>query len=66
MRARVDSALITRLLQNLIDNGFKYGKPEGHVWVDLGRRVGEIQLTVRDDGIGIPKERGQGVARFYG
>ena len=66
VRARVDSALITRLLQNLIDNGFKYGKPEGHVWVDLGRRDGEIQLTVRDDGIGIPKEQQDKVwQRFY-
>ncbi len=66
VRARVDSALITRLLQNLIDNGFKYGKPEGHVWVDLGWRDGEIQLTVRDDGIGIPKEQQDKVwQRFY-
>lgn len=64
--ARVDSALIARLLQNLIDNGFKYGKPEGHVWVTLRRNNGEIQLTVRDDGIGISKEQQDKVwQRFY-
>ena len=64
--ARVDTGLITRLLQNLIDNGFKYGKPEGHVWVVLRRDGGEIQLTVRDDGIGIPKEQQDKVwQRFY-
>ena len=33
-----DRALLTRLLQNLIDNGFKYGKPEGHVWVTVRER----------------------------
>ena len=64
--ARADAALITRLLQNLIDNGFKYGKPEGHVWVTLRRGEGEIQLEVKDDGIGIPAEQQKKVwQRFY-
>ena len=49
-----DRALLTRLLQNLIDNGFKYGKPEGHVWVTLSQSGNEILLSVKDDGIGIP------------
>ena len=51
-----DAALLTRLLQNLIDNGFKYGKPEGHVWVSLTRSEGELLLGVKDDGIGIPAQ----------
>ena len=64
--ARVDTALLTRLLQNLIDNGFKYGKEGGHVWVSLRREADEIQLTVRDDGIGIPKEQQEKIwQRFY-
>ena len=61
-----DSALLTRLLQNLIDNAFKYGRPEGHVWVTLRREQGEVRLTVRDDGIGIPKDAQEKVwQRFY-
>lgn len=61
-----DSALLTRLLQNLIDNAFKYGRPEGHVWVTLRREQGEVRLTVRDDGIGIPREEQEKVwQRFY-
>ena len=64
--ARADAALLTRLLQNLIDNGFKYGKENGHVWVMLRRHGGEIQLTVQDDGIGIPREQQEKVwQRFY-
>lgn len=64
--ASVDSALITRLLQNLIDNGFKYGKPGGHVWVSLRRTEREIQLSVKDDGIGIDQAQQQKVwQRFY-
>lgn len=61
-----DSALLTRLLQNLIDNAFKYGRSEGHVWVTLRREQGEVRLTVRDDGIGIPKDAQEKVwQRFY-
>ena len=64
--ARVDGALITRLLQNLIDNGFKYGKPGGHVWVRLCRAEGEIRLSVKDDGIGIEPEQQEKIwQRFY-
>ena len=61
-----DAALLTRLLQNLIDNGFKYGRPEGHVWVELRRGEDEVRLRVRDDGIGIEKEAQEKVwQRFF-
>lgn len=64
--AQVDRALIARLLQNLIDNGFKYGKPGGGVWVTLRRQGGEALLTVRDDGIGIaPDQQARVWQRFY-
>ena len=64
--ARVDAALLTRLLQNVIDNGFKCGKEGGHVWVSLRQAADEVQLTVRDDGIGIPKEQQEKIwKRFY-
>ena len=64
--ARVDTALLTRLVQNLIDNGFKYGKPGGHVWVDLWRTEEEIRLSVKDDGIGIDGASQEKIwQRFY-
>ena len=64
--ARADPALLTRLIQNLIDNGFKYGREGGHVWVSLTRGTGEILLAVRDDGIGIPRDQQEKVwQRFY-
>lgn len=64
--AFVDTTLITRLIQNLIDNAVKYGKTDGHVWVTLTENEHEIQLSVKDDGIGIPKEeQGKIWQRFY-
>ena len=63
---RGSSALLTRLLQNLIDNGFKYGKEGGQVWVSTQKTGEEIRLSVRDNGIGIPKEQQDQIwQRFY-
>ncbi len=61
-----DATLITRLIQNLIDNAVKYGKPDGHVWVNISENGNEILLSVKDDGIGIPKEEQNKIwQRFY-
>lgn len=63
---QADKVLMTRLLQNLIDNGFKYGRPDGHVWVVLRQTAAEALLTVRDDGIGIPQDQQEKIwQRFY-
>ena len=61
-----DAGLLRRLLQNLIDNGFKYGTPQGHVWVTLEGKGNTARLQVRDDGIGIPEDQQEKVwQRFY-
>ena len=58
--------LLTRLVQNLVDNGFKYGKEGGHVWVETRRTAEETTLSVRDDGIGIPADQQDKIwQRFY-
>ena len=67
--------LLEQLLQNLIDNAYKYGRDNGHIRVtltiDRGLSVGasgscRICLTVTDDGPGIPrKEQERIFDRFY-
>lgn len=58
--------LLSRLVQNLIDNAFKYGRKEGHVWVSADRKENEVLLQVRDDGIGIPLDQQDKIwKRFY-
>ena len=61
-----DVTLLSRLLANLISNAYRYGKPNGHVWVDLRREGRWAVLSVRDDGIGIaPEDRERIFQRFY-
>lgn len=63
---QANPALLGRLVGNLIENGFRYGRPEGHVWVSVRRTRGEVCLQVRDDGIGIPPDQQEKVwQRFY-
>ena len=64
--ASIDVSLISRLLQNLLDNAVKYGRPNGGIWVSLCKKEGEIQLSVKDDGMGIPAEHREKIwQRFY-
>ena len=53
---QADTELLGRLLRNLVENAFKYGKDEGRVWVRVKKDKEEALLSVRDDGIGIPEE----------
>ncbi|MGB0553848.1 MAG: ATP-binding protein [Alphaproteobacteria bacterium] len=52
-----------RCIDNLIANASKYGD---HIWVRAGRRRNDIEITVDDDGPGIPETERQNVFRpFY-
>ena len=54
--ANIDVGLMTRLVQNLVENAIKYTPEGGHVAVTLRRDGGELALSVADDGIGIAKK----------
>lgn len=66
VEAWFDVTLMSRLLQNLINNAAQYGRENGHIWVVLRRMEGDVVLSARDDGIGIPAERLDKIwQRFY-
>ncbi len=51
---RCDAVLLVQLLDNLIDNAFKYGG--GAVEVEAGSQDGRVVIAVRDRGPGVPAE----------
>lgn len=63
---KADPKALDQILVNLIDNGVKYTRAEGHVWVEA-REVGDaVRIEVRDDGPGISdKHRERVFERFY-
>lgn len=65
--ASVDRNLFTRMVTNLINNAYKYGRDDGHIWLSLTRAEnGAAVLSVKDDGMGISRENLEKIwNRFY-
>lgn len=51
-----DEATLSRMLENLIRNAYKYGRENGNINVALKAENGKALLSVADDGIGISAE----------
>lgn len=58
--------IFEEILYNLCDNGIKYNKDNGTVTIHLKDIGNAIQISVEDNGIGIPREdRNRVFERFY-
>lgn len=58
--------LLTAVVYNLCDNAIKYNKDGGTVFLSVKNNAENIVLSVRDTGIGIPKEQQERIfERFY-
>ena len=58
--------LLSQLIYNLTDNAIRYNRPGGTVEITVSEEEEGVRLTVRDSGIGIPKEHLEKVfERFY-
>jgi signal transduction histidine kinase len=51
-----DLTRLTQVLGNLLNNAAKYTDPGGRITLAAGRRDTEVEICVRDTGIGIPRE----------
>lgn len=66
---RTDSALLKRVLCNLVDNSVRHGRPKGRILVRLEPLEGGLALVVEDDGAGLPESidlHADGAARARG
>jgi two-component system, OmpR family, phosphate regulon sensor histidine kinase PhoR len=66
LAATADEGRLEQVLANLVDNAIKYGRPQGSVVVS-GKMAGDkIEVSIQDDGPGIPAESLDRIfERFY-
>jgi PAS domain S-box-containing protein len=57
LTALADPRMVETVLRNLIGNAIKFTEKGGTVHLEASRQDGEIAISIRDSGIGIPPER---------
>lgn len=66
MFVNADAERIKQVLYNLLDNAIKFSQDDGTVTIETTERHSKIFVSVKDQGIGIPKDEIQFVfERFY-
>jgi two-component system sensor histidine kinase KdpD len=61
---RADSRLLHHCLINLIDNAARYSPDAGAIGISAAMRKGDVQLTIEDEGPGLPQERERALDAF--
>ena len=66
VEADIDKVKFTLAISNLIENGIKYNKPNGKLWVTVSEKKGHPCISVKDTGIGVPmKYQSRIFERFF-
>ena len=52
-----DPVRLGQVFNNLLSNACKYTEPEGHIWITAEQTSTEVVVTVKDTGLGIPKDK---------
>ena len=66
IHAQIDPHLMSRVIENLLDNARKYGRENGWIQVSLSQKSDKVYLEVEDNGIGIAPEDLEKIwQRFY-
>lgn len=60
-----DPGLMSRVIQNLLENAYKYGRENGKILVALKKHGDKAMLYVIDDGIGIAEEDQQHIFKRF-
>lgn len=66
LTVKADRPRISQVLHNLLDNAIKFSTPDSSIRISTSLRHGKVFVSVKDHGIGIPKESiGKIWDRFY-
>jgi PAS domain S-box-containing protein len=57
VHVNADPTRLGQVFSNLLTNAAKYTEPGGRIWLTGEKRGGEVVVSVRDTGIGIPSEQ---------
>jgi len=61
-----DLERVHQILNNLLDNAYRYTLEKGHITVHLEKVEGEVQVDMMDNGVGIaPEDQGRIFERFF-
>jgi signal transduction histidine kinase/CheY-like chemotaxis protein len=52
-----DRTRLAQVFANLLNNSAKYTKPGGHIELAIERQGSDVVVRVKDDGVGIPKDK---------
>jgi PAS domain S-box-containing protein len=52
-----DPTRLEQVVTNLVTNAAKFTENRGRIWLSSGREGGDVVITVKDTGIGIPPEK---------
>jgi signal transduction histidine kinase len=63
---KIDVSLISKVINNLIDNALKYSPPESEIFIESREEQDWVVVSVADRGIGMTEEEKQNLfTRFY-
>ena len=52
-----DAVRLVQVFGNLLNNAGKFTDPGGRIWLSAEQQAGEIVVTVRDTGVGVPADK---------
>ena len=65
LRVDGDPTRLGQVVSNLLTNAAKYTPPDGDIWVQAAQADGDLQLSVRDSGIGIAPDMAPHVFELF-
>ena len=53
LEVNADRLRVGQIVINLITNAIKYGRDDGHIWINAKKEGDNVIIEIRDDGLGI-------------